>query len=147
MYLMFDVVVSEDRMSSERRPWYKWFPGRFHIDNKVQMLPEMAKYVYRDVLDLMWESTDTRIPNDINLLYECIGGRIANALRPYNVCFAFDEFKHLWERIQYPGYELFKVTDDGKWLYSKKLLGQIEEIEHKKNVGKKAASERWKQTQ
>lgn len=135
------------KLSSDRRPWYKWFPGQFHIDDKVQMLPEIAKYVYRDILDLMWQSNDTRIPNDINLLYDCIGERIAKALRPYCVTFAFEQFEALWHRIQYPGFELFKVSNDGKWLYSKKLSEQNEELKHKSNVGKSAASERWKKKQ
>ena len=123
-------------MSSHKRPWYKWYPKDFNQDEKVRCLPPLAEVVYRRALDLMWQSNDIRIPIAMRLLYESLGKGIAE-----------DDFAIAWERIQYPDFELFKVSKDEKWLYSTRLRKENDEIIEMSNArsaaGIKGAAVRW----
>ncbi|HUT43995.1 MAG TPA: hypothetical protein VMW95_06635 [Desulfobacterales bacterium] len=123
-------------MSSNKRPWYKWYPKDFNQDEKVRCLPPLAEVVYRRALDLMWQSNDIRIPNAMRLLYESLGKGITE-----------DDFAIAWERIQYPDFELFKVSKDEKWLYSTRLRKENDEIVEMSNArsaaGIQGAKARW----
>jgi len=123
-------------MSSHKRPWYKWYPKDFNQDEKVRCLPPLAEVVYRRALDLMWQSNDIRIPSAMRLLYESLGKGITE-----------DDFAIAWERIQYPDFELFKVSKDEKWLYSARLRKENDEIIEMSNMrsaaGIQGAKARW----
>jgi len=108
-------------MSSDNRPWYKWYPKEFLADEKVQGLSPIAEVVYRRALDLMWQA------NACRLLDDCL--KLANAL---SRGMTPETFKKAWLEIQTPGYELLKKTDCGKFLYSKRLRQQMEDIENKR---------------
>jgi hypothetical protein len=124
-------------MSSSRRPWFKWYPKDFNADEKVKCLPPLAELIYRRALDLMWQSNSIRIPNAMPLLYQSLGSGIES-----------HDFDAAWERIQYPDFELFKTTEDKKWLFSERLRREAEEIENivnsRINAGKAGAKARWK---
>ena len=124
-------------MSSSRRPWYPWYPKDFTSDEKVQCLPPLAELIYRRALDLMWQSNSIRIPNAMPLLMRSLGRGIAEA-----------DFIASWECIQYPDFELFKVTDDEKWLYSDRLRRESEYLadlsSKKRKAGITGANARWK---
>lgn len=124
-------------MSSSRRPWYPWNPKEFNNDEKVKCLTPLAELIYRRLLDVMWENNDIRMPNAIDLLYDCCGKGITK-----------DEFAIAWARIQYPNFELFKVSEDKKWITSRRLASEAAKIADKsksrKTAGKKGAEKRWK---
>ena len=124
-------------MSSNRRPWYKWYPKDFVVDEKVQCLSPLAELIYRRALDLMWQSNDIRIPFAMRLLYDSLGKGICES-----------DFNDAFDRIMYPGFELFKVSDDKKWLYSKRLKIEHDEIieysDKRQRAGIIGASARWK---
>ena len=121
-------------MSSNRRPWYKWYPKDFRTDEKVQCLSPLAELVYRRLLDVMWQNSACLLPN------VCL--KLANAsatgLTP-------DEFEKCWKEIQTEGFELFKITDDGNWIYSKRLREQLQEVNNKQKAGKKGGKASAKQ--
>ena len=123
-------------MSSSRRPWYKWFPKDFTSDEKVRCLSPIAELIYRRALDLMWQSNSICLPNAMPLLYQALGAGIEK-----------DVFDDAWSRIQYINFELLKVSDDGKWLFSKRLRREAQELEEQSNkkqaAGIKGASKRW----
>jgi len=113
-------------MSSEKRPWYKWYPKDFNTDEKVQSLSPMSELIYRRLLDVMWQS------NRCLLLNVCL--RLANTA---GKGLPYEEFEKCWQEIQTPGFELFKTTDDGKYIYSQRLMNQMQMLEIKKEAGKK----------
>lgn len=123
-------------MSTNNRPWYPWYPKDFNGDEKVRCLPPYAELIYRRALDVMWQANDIRIPNAMRLLYESLGKGIAE-----------DDFKEAWGRIQYPDFELFRVTDDKKWVFSKRLRAEMDKIIETVNArsiaGAKGAAVRW----
>ena len=121
-------------MSSNRRPWYKWYPKDFRTDEKVQSLSPLSELVYRRLLDVMWQNSACLLLND------CL--RLANTA---GAGLSLDEFKKAWSEIQTSGFELFKTTDDGKWIYSKRLQGQIQDVENKRKAGKKGGQASAKQ--
>ena len=105
-------------MSSDNRPWYKWWPKEFNSDEKVQCLSPIAELVYRRALDVMWQSNACHLPSN------CL--KLANAL---SKGLTEDQFKNAWGEIQTPGYELFKSTECGNWVYSSRLKKQMQEFE------------------
>jgi len=121
-------------MSSDKRPWYKWYPKDFTTDEKVQSLSPTAELVYRRLLDIMWQS---------------------NACRLLNVCFRLanvagkgllqEEFEKAWDEIQTEGYELFKITPCGRYIYSQRLRDQMQALEVKQKSGKKGGKASGKQ--
>lgn len=113
-------------MSSEKRPWYKWFPKDFVADEKVKSLSPISELVYRRLLDTMWQSSACVLLNDCLRLANVAGA----GLLP-------EEFKKAWDEIQTPGYELFKITEDGQFIYSSRMQAQMQEIEIKAEAGKK----------
>lgn len=123
-------------MSSQKRPWYKWYPKDFNQDEKVRCLPALSELIYRRALDVMWQNNDIRMPNAMRLLYESLGKGIAE-----------DDFAIAWERIQYPDFELFKVSEDEKWISSTRLTKENDEIIEMANTrssaGIKGAMARW----
>jgi len=54
-----------------------------------------------------------------------------------------DEFKVAWGIIMYPGHELFGVEDDEKWVFSKRLRDQAEEVKTRQAAAIKAINTRW----
>jgi len=120
-------------MSSERRPWYKWYPKDFICDEKCSSLSPISELIYRRLLDVMWQSSACRLLNVCFRLANVAGKGISS-----------EEFKKSWSEIQTPGYELFKTTPDGKYIYSKRLMDQIQAIESKKESGKKGGTESGK---
>lgn len=123
-------------MSCERRPWYPWYPKDFGQDEKVRCLPALAELVYRRALDLMWQSNRICLPNEIRLLAQSLGSGMSES-----------EFDEVWKRIQYPDFELFKVSEDGKWVYSERLkreAAKIETIVNKRKIAsEKGNKRRW----
>lgn len=123
-------------MSSSRRPWYPWYPKDFTSDEKVQCLPPLAELIYRRALDLMWQSNDIRIPNAMPLLWQSLGKGIAES-----------DFAMLWERIMYPEFALFDVSEDEKWVFSRRLRRESRKIKEmcdkKQAAGIIGAKARW----
>lgn len=105
-------------MSSSRRPWYPWYPKDFVVDEKVQGLSAHAELVYRRALDVMWQASATRLLHHLPKLCLQLGKGLTQ-----------QEFESAWNEIQHPGFELFKISDDGQWIYSKRLKFESEKIE------------------
>lgn len=114
-------------MSTQKRPWYKWYPKDFNVDEKVRMLSFEAKAVYRELLDIMWQSNECRLINDYIRLHK--------ATCPSKT---IEEFKEWFTEIQTPGDEIFKTSKDKKWLYSKRLKIEHEGVTHQKLKNKRA---------
>jgi hypothetical protein len=112
-------------MSSHNRPWYKWWAKDFMADEKAQTLSPLAELLYRRTLDSMWQANALQLPSN------CL--RLANLL---SKGLTQDEFKTAWKEIQEPGFEMFKLSECGNWIYSKKLTEQLKEIE---DIAKKRA--------
>lgn len=119
-------------MSSNNRPWYKWFPKDFYTDEKVQCLPPVAELIYRRALDLMWQSNEIQLPNSIEMLSQSIGKGIDPA-----------EFKNQFAKLMVPDFSLFQVSDCGKWIFSKRLRFQADEVKSLNKKRKKASQKRW----
>lgn len=111
-------------MSSDKRPWYKWYPKDFRTDDKVQCLSPMAELVYRRILDVMWQNSACVLLNDCLKLANAAGGGLSR-----------EEFEKCWSEIQTEGFEIFKTTEDKRWIYSKRLSEQLQELENKKKAG------------
>ena len=105
-------------MSSHRRPWYPWYPKDFISDEKVQSLSPYAELLYRRALDVMWQANDQQLPNVCLKLFNAIGKGLDKK--------SFDE---AWSEVQFSGFELFKTTEDGQWIYSTRLKSEAERIE------------------
>ena len=125
-------------MSSSRRPWYPWYPRDYNQDEKVRMLSDDAELIYRRALDVLWQANDLQLPSN------CY--KLANALaRGWDT----KRFELAWSEIQTPGFELLKTTDDGLWVYSKRLKKEAEKIEslcqQRKIIGKKGGQAKAKQ--
>ena len=117
-------------MSSNRRPWYPWFPKDFVVDEKVQGLSPIAELLYRRALDVMWQANDCQLPNNSYKIANQIGKGLSQ-----------NEFEKAWSEIQFDGFELFQTTKDGKWIYSTRLKKEAEKIEilqkKRKQLGRK----------
>jgi len=112
-------------MSSERRPWYPWYPRDFNQDEKVKCLSDDAELLYRRALDVMWQANDLQLPSN------CL--KLANALaRGWQK----DRFESAWNEIQTSGFELFKTTEDGLFIYSDRLKREVSKIETISNTRK-----------
>jgi hypothetical protein len=124
-------------MSSSRRPWYPWYPKDFNVDEKVQSLSAHAELVYRRALDVMWQANDTQLPNQLLKLCH----QLAKGLSK-------QEFENAWSEIQCEGFELFKISDCGKWIYSKRLREEAQKIENiskmRSELGKKGVQAKAK---
>jgi len=122
-------------MSSNRRPWYPWYPKDFIVDEKVQSLSDDAELLYRRVLDLLWQA------NDLQMLNNC--SKLANALCKN---WTKDRFDLAWEEIQTPGFELLKTSNCGNFVYSKRLLEEAQKIENISKTRAKAAKAKHMQS-
>ena len=111
-------------MSSTRRPWYKWFPKDFATDEKVKSLSPISELVYRRLLDTMWQSSACVLLNDCLRLANVAGSGLTQ-----------EQFENAWSEIQTDGFELFKITDCGKFIYSNRMKNQIDEIEKRSKSG------------
>jgi hypothetical protein len=124
-------------MSSNRRPWYPWYPKDFIVDEKVQSLSPLAELIYRRALDVMWQANDCQLPN--------VSSKLANQL---GKGLTQNQFDDALSEIQHPGFELFKTSDCGNWLYSKRLKLEAEKIENiqkkRSQLGKKGAQAKAK---
>jgi len=124
-------------MSSNRRPWYKWWPKDFIVDEKVQCLSPIAELIYRRALDVMWQANACQLPNVCQSLTNAFGKGLSQ-----------NEFEKAWSEIQKQEYELFKITEDGKWIYSKRLMEEMKECENiskiRTGLGKKGAKAKAK---
>lgn len=105
-------------MSSSKRPWYQWWPKDFKADEKVQCLSPIAELIYRRVLDVMWEANDCQLPSNCLKIANAVGKGLSE-----------DEFKNAWSEIQSEGFELLKTSKCGKFIYSKRLVEQMKNIE------------------
>lgn len=123
-------------MSSYKRPWFKWWPKDFNQDEKVRCLSALAELVYRRALDVMWQNNSICLPNAKQLLYDSLGKGLTE-----------EEFSIAWDRVQYTGFELFRVSEDKKWIYSSRLQKEKELMEKmlrdRSTAGKKGAAARW----
>jgi len=122
-------------MSSNLRPWYKWWPKDFIADEKVQCLSPLAELVYRRSLDIMWQANDGHLPNVCLKLANALSNKISE-----------DDFKKAWNEIQSEGFELFKTTEDGKFIYSQRLLDQMKALERIREKRVKAGKKGGKAT-
>ncbi len=125
-------------MSTRLTPWYRWFPGDFKADTKVQGLTIVAECIYRRALDAMWETKDCRLPNDINRLHRTLAPSLA-----------IEEFTTCWfDEIQAKGFEILKENKD--WVWSQRLKNEHDRVKRiskqkqaaGKKGGKKAAQNR-----
>ena len=114
-------------MSSTRRPWYKWWARDFMADEKINCLSPLAELIYRRTLDVMWQANDCQLPNNCS--------RLANAL---SKGIAFQDFEKAWSEIQSEGFELFQTSEDGQWIYSKRLTEEMKEVENTSKKRSKA---------
>jgi len=114
-------------MSSHNRPWYKWYPRDFNQDEKVKGLGWDAELIYRRILDVMWQSNDCQLPNDIDYLHNAVAIAI-----PKN------QFATAWLQIQRENFELF-VEKNG-WIYSERLKQEMKDVYKLSNTRKKLGS-------
>ena len=112
-------------MSSSKRPWYKWFPKDFMTDEKVQSLSPISELVYRRLLDVMWQNSACRLLNVCLRLANVAGRGLTD-----------EQFEKAWKEIQTEGFELFKISEDGKWIYSNRMKKQMDELEIRSNSGR-----------
>ena len=92
------------------------------------MLSDDAELVYRRALDVLWQANELQMPSN------CL--KLAKALaRGWTT----ERFENAWSEIQSDGYELLKTTDDGSWVYSKRLKLEAEKIEKLCDIRRKAA--------
>ena len=113
-------------MSSDRRPWFPWYPRDFNQDEKVRCLSDDGELLYRRALDVMWQANTLQLPSN------CY--KLANALAR-----GWDQkrFEKAWNEIQTPGFELFQTTKDGEFIYSSRLKKEADKIEQLSNSRKK----------
>ena len=125
-------------MSSNRRPWYPWYPKDFVVDEKVQSLSDDAELLYRRALDVMWQANDQHLLSTCQLLLN----QIARG-------WSKERFEKAWNELVVPGFELLKTSEDGKWVYSKRLCEEAQKIQtinnKRKESGQKGALARAKQ--
>ena len=117
-------------MSSICRPWFKWYPKDFVADEKVRALSPLAELVYRRILDIQWETSECRLPNDIDYLFRVTGKGISR-----------EDFEAAWGEIQYPDFEILKNTE--KWVWSKRLKQQFIDCIEKSGKAQQSAMKRW----
>lgn len=126
-------------MSSSRRPWYPWYPKDFNQDEKVKSLSDDAELLYRRALDVMWQANDQHLLSNCQLLLN----QIARGWQK-------ERFQNAWNELIFPGFELLKTTEDGKWVYSKRLCDEAKKIQtiniKRKESGKKGGLTKAKQT-
>lgn len=84
-------------MSSNRRQWYRWFPGKYLSDPRIGALSCMADLVCRRMIDAIAVSSDRSITSDINELYKMVG-----------VNLGYSEFVSVINELQYPGFSVFR---------------------------------------
>lgn len=125
-------------MSSSRRPWFPWYPADFNQDEKVRMLSDDAELLYRRVLDVLWQANDLQLPSNCQKLAKALARNWSS-----------ERFESAWSEIQTPGFELLKTTDDGDWIYSKRLKLEAERFlklsQERSIIGKKGAKAKTKQ--
>ena len=118
-------------MSSDRRPWYPWYPRDFNQDEKVKCLSDDAELLYRRALDVMWQANTLQLPsNSLKLALALARG------------WSTERFENAWSEIQSDGFELLKTTKDGLFVYSERLCREAEKIKKLSKIrseqGKKA---------
>lgn len=125
-------------MSSCRRPWYPWYPADFNQDEKVRMLSDDAELLYRRAIDVLWQASDLQLPSNCQKLAKALARGWSS-----------ERFESAWSEIQTPGFELLKTTDDGEWIYSKRLKLESEKflkISQERSInGKKGGKAKAKQ--
>ena len=124
-------------MSSNRRPWYPWYPKDFVVDEKVQALSPIAELIYRRALDVMWQANGRQLPKHLPKLCQALAKGLSK-----------QEFENAWQEIQFDGFELFKTSDCGRWIYSSRLKSEYEKIcnisKTRSKLGKKGAQAKAK---
>lgn len=120
-------------MSSNRRPWYPWYPKDFVVDEKVQGLSDDAELLYRRVLDVLWQANALQLPNN------CL--KLANQIARG---WSKERFENAWNEMQHPGFELLKETDCGNFVYSPRLAREAQKIEKISKTRSKAAKAKQK---
>lgn len=125
-------------MSSSRRPWFPWYPSDFNQDEKVRMLSDDAELLYRRALDVLWQANDLQLPSNCQKLAKALARGWSQ-----------ERFENAWADIQTPGFELLKTTDDGQWVYSKRLKIEADKYlnisERRKIIGKSGGLAKAKQ--
>ena len=115
-------------MSSNDRPWFKFFPRDWLSDEKVRALSFFARGVYVEILSLLWNTSSCELPADIERLSKRVG-------------LPAEEFQKAWDEIQFPGEEILKIKR-GK-IRSSRLFSQKVELEAISDTRRKAAKVRW----
>ncbi len=125
-------------MSSERRPWFPWYPKDMVADEKVRGLSDDAELMYRRILDVLWQANDLQLPN----ICQKVANQVARGWQA-------NRFENAWNELWTPGFEIFKTTDDGKRFYSERLLMEAQKIENiskkRSKLGKKGGQAKAKQ--
>jgi len=114
-------------LSSHRRPWYKWYPRDFNQDEKVKGLGWDAELIYRRLLDVMWQSNDCQLPNDIDYLHNAVAIAIPK-----------ERFATAWLQIQRENFQLF--TEKNGWICSERLKIEMKGVSNLSNMRKKLGS-------
>jgi len=87
-----------------------------------------AELIYRRLLDVMWQSNDCQLPNDIDYLHKAVAIAIPKK-----------RFATAWLQIQREDFKLF-VEKDG-WIYSNRLKLELQDVlklsETRTKLGKK----------
>ena len=60
-------------MSSDRRPWYKWYPKDFVYISEVQYFSDIEELIYRRLMDLIAISETVSFENNHRKIYSKIG--------------------------------------------------------------------------
>ena len=84
-----------------------------------------AELLIRRMLDKLSRSEDGRFPNSISKLYYAIGNS-----------YSISTFKRAWQEVQFKGFEVFTISEDGIYIEHTKLTAMIQ---HKASVSKKRA--------
>lgn len=111
-------------MSTNKRPWYKWYPRDFNQDEKVKGLGWDAELIYRRILDVMWQSNNCQLPNDIDYLHKAVAIAIPKK-----------RFATAWLQIQRENFSLF--SEKNGFIYSKRLKIELKELIKLSNIRKK----------
>jgi hypothetical protein len=120
-------------MSSSRRPWFPWCPKEFISDEKVKGLSDDAELLYRRALDCMWEASAVHmLSNSLTIANQIARG------------WSTERFEKAWSELFRPGWEIFKTSECGNFIYSERLRREACKIENiskiKSQNGKKASA-------
>lgn len=98
-------------------------------DRGEAALSKNAELIVRRMLDLLWKSETARFPNQMGKLFNAAGKGMSLAT-----------FRRAWHEIQYDGFEVFRVTTDGKWIDAESVTLARQKAKKISNQRKRAGS-------